>query len=338
MKRDKYIIVANGKYQKWAKYMFLDVEDGASVFFFQDISDSIKSRLYRFIYRLKRSGKYSKFLFFLSLEKLQNKINYKRFVSSADNVCFVFFLAEGFSSDPSYLTSLRKNYPESRFVLICTASVKVYEDFLKRHRIALEELYKLYDHVELWDKKDADKYGVFHYKRTYSLKKLENHRSNSQDYDLLYIGYAKNRLEELVKCYDFFSSNGVKCLFLISGVSQNERISREGIVYKSWFDYDETIDFIRKTNAVLEIILNGMTSSTIRLEESIAFKKRLITNNACIVNDSLYDPDQVRIMDYTVDDIAFVVDRNPVINKHRDLLDADKTLLFYEENICKVDE
>ena len=334
MKRDKYIIVANGKYQKWAKYMFLDVEDWERVFFFQDISDSIKSTILRFIYRLKRSDKYSKFLFFLSLEKLQNKINYKRYISSEDNVCFVFFLAEGFSSDPSYVASLRKKYPQSRFVLICTASVKVYEDFIERHGIVLEELYKLYDHVELWDKKDAEEYGVFHYKRTYSLKLLENQHIDNQGYDLLYIGYAKNRLEELVKCYDYFSGHGVKCLFLISGVYQNERISREGIIYKSWFDYDETIGFIKKTNTVLEIILNGMTSSTIRLEESIAFGKRLITNNACIVDDRMFDPNQVRILDYTEGDIDFVVDRNPVINKHRGLLDAGKTLLFYEENNC----
>ena len=60
--------------------------------------------------------------------------------------------------------------------------------------------------------------------------------------------------------------------------------------------YEEVQRRISKTNAILEINQAGQIGITLRAMEALFFRKKLITNNAHIIQEDFYNPNNVFII------------------------------------------
>lgn len=323
------IVVANGKYQAWTKYMMYDAIVQGKVLYFMDIKDTINNHVLRFLYRLYRSEKFGKYLQYIPNFFWYHYIDFSHVHNEKKVKGFIFYMAEGISTNLSYLHMLKQKYPFARFILIATGSLNIYLAFLKKNNTDINQLINFYDHVEFWDKKDAEYLSVFPYKRTYSLSVCGEYQSASETIELLFIGYSKNRLAEIVKAYDFFEANDIKCLFIVSGVEHKNQIQRQNIRYEEWLSYDICVQYMKKCKVMLEIILNGMLSSTLRVEESIAFKKKLLTNNEHIVDDEYYNSESMKLLNYDKNDIAFIQSDEIVVHPLRENISPLHSIQHY---------
>lgn len=56
-----------------------------------------------------------------------------------------------------------------------------------------------------------------------------------------------------------------------------------------------------KSKCILEIVPEGITGSTLRVSESIIYRKKLLTNNKSLLNNKFYNPSHMFVFD-NIDD------------------------------------
>lgn len=213
-------------------------------------------------------------------------------------VCFVFFTnTKKFESiKDGYLEYLRKCYPKSKFVCF-------YQDIVAlKRKIEIDVVKSLFDIVISYDKNDCEKYGLLYYPDVYSSYNIE---STTIDTDVYFVGKGKDRLLEIYKAYDFFSGIGCKCKFKLIGISDKDKIKREGIEYYSRnISYLQVIKDVQSSYAILEIMQGGAVGYTLRTCEAIEYDKLLITNNSEIKNATFYTENNIKIIDNKKIDIV----------------------------------
>ena len=178
---------------------------------------------------------------------------------------------------------------------------------------------------EIWNKKTA----------AFRLR-IEPENSVLHPYcDCFYVGASKDRLAEIHSVYRRLSSNGLKCIFYIVGVSKEQQISEKGIIYNTYLDYDKIIKHIQHTRIILEVVQEKQQAPTLRLFESVSYNKILLTNNKALVQSPYYCD---KIQFYTrAEDINMDVLRanNALTNyPNRDHLTPRKMLQFIA-NTCE---
>ena len=134
---------------------------------------------------------------------------------------------------------------------------------------------KCIDEFWTYDKAGSEKYG-FSYNTQFYNKEF-NIKENNVKYDVVFLGFNKNREKIINDCKKKFEKNNVKCNFKI--------------IYdiKDLLTYDEYLNFLSEGNVILDIVSDNVTGLTLRILESIFFHKKVITNNASIVNYEFYN-------------------------------------------------
>lgn len=79
-------------------------------------------------------------------------------------------------------------------------------------------------------------------------------------------------------------------------------------VVPEYIEYDEYLKYLYNTNCVLDI--ESLGGGTIRLSETVAYGKRMITNNPKIMTSPLFDSRQMLVFDEITDDVAEFVKNN----------------------------
>ena len=141
-----------------------------------------------------------------------------------------------------------------------------------------------YNNILTFDLADSAKYGFTYFFSGYS--RPYNFDNSSLKYDIVFIGKDKGRLDELVRIYDYLTTNNVRCKFIVS--RPRKKIIRDGINYINRITYKETLQFVNESRAILELLLDGQNGHSLRFYESIIYGRSLVTNNSPIENmDSL---------------------------------------------------
>ncbi len=152
------------------------------------------------------------------------------------------------------------------------------ENKLKKKIMHLKEIgFKL----STFDFQDATKYNL-------ELRKNINRRidlgiDNSTDYDFYFVGTPKGRKNILQQLSNFLSQKGFKIKF---------------IIVESPKDYITQIDNIRfssKTKCIVDINASNQTGLTLRPFDALFLKKKLLTNNANIINTDFYEENNIYI-------------------------------------------
>jgi hypothetical protein len=148
---------------------------------------------------------------------------------------------------------------------------------------------------EIWsfDPDDCKKYGLNENTQFFfSNIKLSN---KPIEYDVIFVGRDKGRLENLLKLEKNFEDIGLKCKFHIVSNSRFFNFSRN-YIYSKPIEYEKVLDLIEKSKAILDFVSIGQKGLTIRPIEALFFRKKLITNDRFIKNLDFYHPDNVFIL------------------------------------------
>lgn len=155
------------------------------------------------------------------------------------------------------------------------------------------------DAIITYDQNDAARYKLHHFPLPFSLSKVEGENA-AEDYDVCFIGRAKERYPDILSVYDELTAKGIKCHFTVvtEGMKLTER--RTGIHYqKHMIPYRKYLQIENNSRCILEIVQEGSCGYTTRIPEAVFLSKRIISNNLKLKEDRFFDPSNMLIFEKT---------------------------------------
>ncbi len=176
----------------------------------------------------------------------------------------------------------------------------------------------LYYNFPKWsfDLSDCRRYDLkfnttFYFKNLYNTVGISN---TQPDYDVYFTGLAKGRKKELNELETKFDSLGVNSKFILVESASQKRVS-----------FDRNLENIANSRALLDLIQEGQTGLTVRVMESIYWKKKLVTNNKNIVNEDFYNPKNIFVLG--IDDLPLLP---AFLNSETDFKDYETWQEYYD--------
>ena len=184
-----------------------------------------------------------------------------------------------------YMEWIRQKCLNCRFILLYTNKVG--------NSITPDEIEG--DWCDIWtcDKEDAKRYGVNlitggGYFPQWKVKK------DSVEYDVFYIGKDKSRLQKLKAIETELQEHGVKTMFYITWEKSWKR-RNDGIHYP-FLPYKDVLSYIGRSRAILHLKDGAQDGITLRIQESLIHKVKLITDDTSLVNYDFYNPSNIFIL------------------------------------------
>lgn len=199
---------------------------------------------------------------------------------SKKDFCFVFISDVW---DIQFMKYLKRIYPNSKIVMALRDLVKTkwfYNELIEAN---------LVDYWMSYDKGDCEEYGMTYFSEFES--KIEISTCSNVPYsDVFFTGRAKQRLPQLIECYDYLTSLGLKCLFIILDAPEDKKEERDGIIYTdTYMSYRRMLEYSIRSKCLLDINQEGATGYTSRFLEAVIYNKLLLTNTRGIEEHPLYD-------------------------------------------------
>lgn len=110
---------------------------------------------------------------------------------------------------------------------------------------------------------------------------------NNLEYDVVYIGRNKGRIDMLKKIDNTLNFQSMRTYFHIANPKTN-------LFYlKNTLPYNKIINIYEKTSCILDYYNNHEDGYSLRVMESIITQRKLITNNINILKEDFYDPNNI---------------------------------------------
>lgn len=313
----KYNYVILGSCEDYYKIAYAQLDNFPGVKCVMDYIDS-SSRILKNIFRLHNSIKLNNIIQ-LPFRCIWYPYIFKDEFKDNKPLCIILFARNSLFSF-KYIRYLRSNFKECKIVVF-------WQDLVKtdiRH-----DIIKINDKVDLaftFDQSDAKKYGMIYHPSVYSPYDCDESISLPQS-DVFFLGKAKDRLDVIIKSFEKFRDNGLKCDFFITGVNSNDRIYNDEINYCDRLPYLENIRHVKATKCILEIMQGDASGYTFRMSEAIMYDKRIITNNREIVNSDFFDPRFIQQFKEPENiDVAFVKSNDAVFYPQKENILPSKFL------------
>lgn len=221
---------------------------------------------------------------------------------------YVIYLTENHPliKNIGYFDRLKKKYDVVSVLLFRNMFRNIlYPGAQGRH---LDDLKKEYDLIVTDEYEDAKKYGLFYAPDTFSSPFKETPEIK---YDLTFIGDDKGRGRIIKQTALSAKRNGIHINFKIPGAFSFESSLVDYVPYMS---YAQIIYENLESNCILEVLQPGQTSMTLRTQEAVCLKKKLLTNNIHVVKEKFYDSRYIQVFE-RVDDIDWdFVKRKECVN------------------------
>lgn len=247
----------------------------------------------------------------------------------ADNkpVCYILYGGQYAVRDPRLCDYIRNLNPDNKIALH-------YRDLIKSEAKHIEMLKNKTDVIYTYDKGEAEKYGI-KYDSSYVYSRLaEVSQPEEFDYDLLFVGYAKDRLNLIHRVLKRAVENNIRCKFILVGVKEDEKLNLPGVEYiDSTIPYKEVVDYVNRSRCILELTQENAEGATMRTAEAIVYKRKLLTNCNRARERADFNPEQMRAFTSENDiDYQFIKDPIP----YGKLSDAESYSPFSE--LLKLEE
>lgn len=276
-----FVIINEASPGSWPDLFWSDLKGQAEIFL---DNNTLRSERLRKIKKAHFSNIINRKLFlpFKSIWDLSNSLPLNK-INPKDRCFVIFQSAVKFS--PHYIKKLKKNGA----IIILYLPDTVEKLGLAKNKKELRQYESRYyiDKTYSFDPHDSEVYDITFFD-IYS--SLSHNMSKQHDNGVFYIGNCRTaeRLDTLNKIYDRLSRT-INCDFRLVGV-EDESSVHSGITCNQPLPYSQVLDLIADTNCVLEIMNESQQGNTLRSKEAICFNKRLLTNNANIVNNPYYNP------------------------------------------------
>jgi hypothetical protein len=307
-------------------YLFLIASEYGN-YMFADISNMPNVKIINKIV-LSNNWILNKLLKLYLSNKLNNKINiplkeivyrklFKGIKFDADRTLCVVISNPWY--DKQLIHYFEKNYTHPKFILRFIDTVGLQ---LKNNKQMSIDVMNKMDGVLVYNEDDAQKYEFTYCPAVYS-KLDESKLPKLEHSDVVFVGAAKDRLDEIHAIYKKLTDADLKCDFYITGVDEEKRIY-QGITYA-----DKKMSFTNymahelASDCIIEILQHNTSGRTLRMMEAVIYNKKLITNCSEIINMKYNNPNNVLVFnsvddidlsffDYSVVDYGYEGDFSPV--------------------------
>lgn len=152
---------------------------------------------------------------------------------------------------------------------------------------------KIKGECEKWsfDRENCEKFGL-NFNHQYYFKSLQC-KNKEIKYDLCFCGTDSGRGEIIRKVYNTCKEMGLKLKFRV--VYSNTHDLPEEILSKP-VPYSTIQDDISESRAILELLRDGQSGSTIRMMEAVYDDKKLVTNNQSVKDEEFYDESRIFVL------------------------------------------
>lgn len=235
--------------------------------------------LHRFISSLKVRSNNNK-IFNCILSFFYPLYFHNQVVKDSDSLCFIFISDVW---DIGFIRYLKKTYPQGKIIMALRDLVKTKWFYKELVTSGLIDKWMSYDHG------DCEKFGMTYFSEFESKIEITANSSIPVS-DVFFTGRAKQRLPMLVECYDYLTSLGLKCLFIILDAPEDQKVHRDGITYtNTYMSYRKMLEYSIRSKCLLDINQEGATGYTSRFLEAIIYNKLLLTNTSGISSHPLFD-------------------------------------------------
>lgn len=187
-----------------------------------------------------------------------------------------------------FIDFLRKKYKSVKIVFLLFNPIDSYV-YSK-----IEYIKDYYDGILTFNPGDSDKYGFTLFQELpFFPPILPVERVIS---DVFFIGSEKGRLDYLLAIYEKLTSLGLLCDFYIVNVPEEKQRYADRIHYNVKLSYENVLNHINQSRAILEILQKNEEYISIRTYEAYRLKKKLITSNHTIKAFPFYDDSIVSII------------------------------------------
>lgn len=323
MLKYKYIIISYG--YDYYDYVYRQFDNSTYATFSKEINFPFFPRkAYNLLVsRLKMSSfrEWWTLLYVYYIDKCIEKV-----ASRNDHICIIM-LAGGKNNDllDYGLTELlRKKYKKIKIVYFIN-------DLIDKTKQPVELMKEKADLVISFDPSDAKKYSILNHIIPYS---NFDFNLEKEEYDVAFVGAAKDRLEELISIHRYLIDNGIKSYFQIINVPKEKQISIPGVVYSGFITYKENLQILSKSRCIVDIVQKNGTGNTIRVGEAIIMGKKLLTNNVHTPTNGVYDEKYMHVFtDCTDINLDFIRDPASPNYTIKESMYPINLLYFIEESL-----
>lgn len=205
----------------------------------------------------------------------------------------------------NYEKWIKKINPAAKCVFLFADIVETY----RKQDFNMEVARQKFDALISFDKEDSKKYNLLFYPHVIPFPKKFVMKKTVEQYDVYFLGKAKNRINILVRLYKKFRQANLKILFEIAETKESERVfSDENFKYVTKVSYSDYLSRCNKSRCLLEVMQSqDHTGYTTRLLEAVRLNKRLISNNKGLKFSSFYKNGAVSVFsDETDIDLDFI--------------------------------
>ena len=157
----------------------------------------------------------------------------------------------------------------------------------------LNSLNSYFDKVFAFDRTDALKYHFSYFPLIYTRSVSMNNKA--PEYDLFYIGKAKDRYDQLIRVFEKAQEEGLKCDFNIVDVPKEKQRYCDKIHYNQPLSYSEVLKRMDNAKCIVDMIQGQSTAFTIKTCEAIVYDKKLITSNENVISEAFYNKNMMLI-------------------------------------------
>ena len=246
------------------------------------ITDDTEFLNYPYVELLDRSDT----IFFLPLWQNKDPYSEENMVDNTEHVFIVRDHCYDRFSNNGIIEYIKCTYLKSHLIVVMSDMCEgEFGRFATRGSNYIKRLKQDFDVIVTYHFGDAIKYGLTYLEQTYPTVKL----NNSEAYDVLFVGKAKNRLPLLYDTYNYLSEKGLTCRFWIDEVSEDDLRVLPGVVYNKRMSYARYLEEVGRCRCILEICQIS-NESTYRYDEAVIFNKFFLFNDPSVLGRKYYNP------------------------------------------------
>lgn len=319
----KYIVVGYG--YDYYKYVYGQLNELSNATFINEWPVSIFSR--RLIwYHLSCNLPFQQVWVYFYVLFLKKIVKGMHFVTT-DRICFLLLAGGANNALLKYdlCERIKKTFVNSKVVFFIN-------DLVGKTGQPVSLMKEHADLVYSYDPNDCIKYDLINHVVPYSVHACL--QVGHPVYDVVFVGAAKDRLNDVMSIFYDLTSKGVKCFFRIIGVPDESQIQEEGLSYSSRITYEEYLQLLQKGNCILDVIQGQSSGNTLRVGEAIIMGKKLLTNNKHTPHNGVFDNKNMLYFETINDEaIQFVLDRSQVVYNIKDKMYPVDLFCNIEKNI-----
>lgn len=155
-----------------------------------------------------------------------------------------------------------------------------FADLQKRFAINLESYKRDFDYLFCFDKKQSEQYNLHYLMEPFTYKPLDESKI-TPIYDITYVGRVKNdmnRFNGIIRTFEECRKVGLSCDFHIVDVPKKLQKYANEIEYNKFMRFEDIVNHVIQSHAVLEILQTDEYSPTTRYTEACLYGRNLITN------------------------------------------------------------